>query len=288
MLAAFCAVCYNEGMLTDVHTHSDFSADGKAPLAEMVARAKALGLGYLGVSEHFDFEYLAETIVIDGKLITGTTDAAAYFSEIRRLQKTQNGNGFTLLAGAEFGYHPADECIRAYLGIERDYAPDFVVNSVHTVDGTDAWFPSYFEGKSKERAYRRYLETVRESLDAPYSYDIVGHLGYVSRNAPYADRKIRYADFPALYDDILRTVIAKRKILEVNTSSRGAGSDFLPDTDVLARYYALGGRKISFASDAHEPTRILYGRDKVAEALKKIGFTHIVVPFCGARIPIAL
>ena len=83
----------------------------------------------------------------------------------------------------------------------------------------------------------------------------------------------------------MRTIVAKDKILEVNTSARGAGSDFLPDRDVLERYYALGGRKVSFASDAHAVSRILYGREKVASVLREIGFPHITVPVRGQHLP---
>ena len=162
------------------------------------------------------------------------------------------------------------------------YKPDFVVNSVHTVDGHDAWFAEYFVGKTKETAYRAYLLRVRESLDAPYRYDIVAHLGYVARNAPYPDRAMRYTDYADLLDDILRGVIARDKILEVNSSARGAG-DFIPATDVLQRYFALGGRLVSFASDAHGADRICAGRETVVSALRAIGFTHIAVPDCGKR-----
>ena len=137
---------------------------------------------------------------------------------------------------------------------------------------------SYFEGKSKEYAYSRYLEQVRLSLDAPYPFDIVGHVGYVSRKAPYADRKIRYADYAALYDEILKTIIEKDKILEVNSSSRGAESEFLPDTDVLRRYFELGGRKVSFGSDAHWTERIADKADLVFRALKEIGFSFLTIP----------
>ena len=64
--------------------------------------------------------------------------------------------------------------------------------AVHACDGNDCYFADYFRGKDKAYAYRSYLEAVRKSLDAPYGYDIVGHIGYVSRNAPYPDKTLRY------------------------------------------------------------------------------------------------
>ena len=273
-------MCYNAGMLTDVHTHSAFSADGESALSEMLARAAALGIQYYGVSDHFDYDYLAEGILAEGQPVP-MIDAAAYFAEARRLQAEYTGK-MRVLVGGEFGYSPHPDAQALYRETIARFSPDFVVNSVHSVDGKDAWYGEFFLGKSKEEAYRSYLVRVRESLDAPYPYDIVAHIGYVSRNAPYPDNLLRYTEFPDLLDDIFRTVIAKGKILEVNSSARGAG-DFLPGRDLLERYFALGGRKISFASDAHRDRDILRGRETIVPVLKAIGFAGVTVPDRGTH-----
>ena len=264
-------------LLTDVHNHSTYSTDGRASLEDMVKTAKEMGLRYFGISEHFDYDYIAAGLKIHG-FEPPYTDAAAYFAEAESLKHKYGGADFTFLAGGEFGFSDSPWCKEEYIKLIEKYSPDFVVNSVHTVKGKDCWFKEYFEGKSKQKAYGDYLERVRESLDAPYRYDIVAHLGYCSRNAVYEDRKLRYEEFSDIIDDILRTVIEKEKILEVNSSSRGAGSEFLPDCDILSRYFELGGRNISFASDAHATDRICDKRQLVVSALKNIGFTHITVP----------
>lgn len=169
-------------MLTDVHTHSTFSADGETPLSGMLARAQELGIAYYGIAEHFDYDYLADGILPEGKTVP-MIDASAYFSEVRRLQESYAGR-MHVLAGGEFGYTSNPAAHRMYQETIARFSPDFVVNSVHSVNGKDAWFSEYFAGKTREEAYRSYLEKVRESLDAPYPYDIVAHIGYVSRNAP--------------------------------------------------------------------------------------------------------
>lgn len=274
-------------ILTDVHTHSAFSGDGISPLGDMVAAAQKKGISYYGVSEHFDRDYAVLGLKIHGEIIP-YTDAEAYFSAARRLQREYAEKGLRLLVGGEYGFCRNEQCYEEYEQLNRRYLPDFVVNSVHTVDGADCYFPDYFTGKSKEYAYSRYLEAIVFSLDAPYSYDIVAHIGYVSRNAPYADKKLRYEEFHALIDAILQKIVEKGKILEVNSSARGAGSDFLPDTDILTRYFELGGRLVSFASDAHDTLRIAEKRELVVSALKKIGFSSLTVPDCGKYIPIGL
>ncbi len=245
----------------------------------MVSSAKRMGLRYYGVSEHFDVDEFSI------KLYGGSIDMAAYFMCARALQGGENGEDFTFYAGGEFNFMPEDKVYDTFNRIWDTYHPDYVINSVHVVDGAECSQAAYFEGKSKQYAYSRYLEQVRRSLDAPYPYDIVGHLGYVSRRAPYPDKKIRYADFADLYDDILKTIINKGKILEVNSSARGAESEFLPDTDVLTRYFALGGRRISFGSDAHWEARIGEKYGLVCAALKSLGFTALANP-CGGEIPL--
>jgi len=62
----------------------------------------------------------------------------------------------------------------------------------------------------------------------------------------------------------------------------------LPAEPILRRYYELGGRKISFGSDAHLTERIGDKREEVMEMLKKIGFTYVTVPFRGEYIKIEL
>ena len=267
-------------ILTDLHTHSKFSTDGRAPLADMVDRARSLGLKYYGVSEHFDLDDYSIGLY-------GTIDEKAYFSCARKLQR-YNNNDFTFLAGGEFNYVSDERVWDKFAAIVEQYQPDYIVNSVHIVDGEECFRREYFAGKTKHFAYSRYLEQVLASLNALYRYDIVGHLGYVCRNAPYADRSIRYVDYASLYDQILKKIIQNDVILEVNSSSRGASSDFLPDTDVLRRYFELGGRKISFGSDAHNTDRIADKRDVVSAALREIGFTHITVPCNGKHTKVEL
>ncbi len=264
---------------TDIHTHTTYSADGKGRIEDMVERAISLGLSHYGISEHFDYDYDRLKLKIDDAPVP-PINARAYFLHIRALQKRYRKK-ICLLAGAEFGFDHDSRTQERYIRAQKKFKPDFVINSVHTCLGADCYFPRFFAGKSKAFAYNAYLYRVLESLDAPYPYDIVAHIGYCSRNATYPDPKLRYSDFSDVLDEILRRIIAKDKILEVNTSSKTAGSDFLPDTDILYRYYELGGRKIAYASDAHDTDRIGEKRQIVADALKKIGFDHLTIPCQG-------
>ena len=271
---------------TDIHTHTKFSADGRNSIEEMIAAAMQKGLAWYGISEHFNYDYDRLHLTIDGQKVP-PIDERAYFTRARELQKQLRGK-LHLLVGAEFGYDNANSTLQRYIETEQEYSPDFVVNSVHTCLGMDCYFPHYCVGKSKEYAYNAYLYRVLESLDAPYRYDIVAHIGYCSRNATYPDPKLRYEDYADVLDEILKRIIARGKILEVNSSAKTAGSPFIPDTDILERYFELGGRMVSFASDAHDTTRIADRRDIVVAALKKIGFTHLTIPDKGRYLQLEI
>lgn len=271
-------------ILSDLHTHTTFSPDGEGKIENMIETAISKGVKYYGISEHFDYDYIALDIKIDGKTIPFIDDDA-YFKKARVLQQKYK-NDIDLLVGCEFGFNDDENTLKMYEDVIKKYSPDYIVNSVHTVDGFDCWFENYFIGKTKEQAYNLYFEKVLKSLDAKYHFDIVAHLGYVSRNAIYNDNKIVYNDYKKILDEILLKIINLDKILEINTNSRGAGSEFLPDTDIIERYFSLGGRKVCFGSDAHKESRILDKYELVINSLKKIGFSNLTVPYKNKQIKI--
>ncbi len=274
--------------LTDVHTHSNYSFDGKSDLKDMLQAALEKGVAFYGVSEHFDYDALLF------RNAHWVADADEYFHGARHLQEDYEGC-MNVLIGAEFGYSNDARVQAFYKEVQDKHHPDFIVNSVHALEGNDYYHlqPFYQENANKERVlrdkkevYREYLRLIRNSLDAPYAYDIVGHIGYVTRYAPYEDKSMDIADYKAEIDDILTVIIQKGKILELNTS-RGKGA-FLPSKELLQRYYELGGRRVSYGSDAHGVDAIGKGRDEAAAMLKEIGFTHVTVPCKGEYVKVEL
>lgn len=270
----------NMKWITDVHTHSDFSHDAHEPLSKILEAAYKKGVAFYGVSEHFN----GEIYFIAGEKEEKHLPGERYFHTARHLQEEYEG-AMNVLVGAEFGYDESEEVCSAYLEICQKYKPDFVVNSVHCLNGEDFYYGKAYR-KEKRETYLKYLQAIRKSLDAPYPYDIVGHIGYVTRYAPYEDNAMTLEEYKKELDDIFLTIIKKDKILEVNSSNKETLC--LPTEEMIKRYYELGGRKISFASDTHDCKRIADKREEVVAMLKKIGFTHITVPFKGEHIQVEI
>lgn len=279
--------------LTDVHTHSTFSPDGISPLKEMVDTAVEQGVTFYGVSEHINYDlWVAEQ---EGRIPPEKyTDEEAYFHTARHLQEDYAGV-INLLVGAEFGYSDNPRALAMYQELIQKHRPDFVVNSIHALDGVDYWNGTTFfkivDGKKVERnkdeVYKEYLGLVLRSVQAEYDFDIIAHIGYPTRYAPYADKSMPYERYANEIDAVLKEIIARGKILEINAS----GEDMawtLPPRKVVQRYFDLGGRKISYASDAHSTKRVLNNRKETMAMLKEIGFTYITVPCKGEHIKVEI
>lgn len=292
-------VCYNDGerdfeilrgkkmqkFLTDMHTHTAFSHDGRDKIDTMLETAQKMGLTFYGVSDHFDFDYDLFQMSSEEIEQLKNADPAEYFHGARHAQEDYEGV-LNVCVGAEFGYSDKAEVQQRYLETYEKFRPDFVINSVHCGDGKD--FCRHHFTEDKATTYRMYLGIIRRSLDAPYPYDIVGHIGYIARYVPYEDRRFLLEEFGVEIDDILKTIIAKDKILEINSASKMQETATLPSENIVRRYYELGGRKISFGSDAHFKERIADKREEVVDMLKRIGFTYITVPFRGEHIQVEL
>lgn len=260
--------------MIDMHTHSCFSPDSSAPPEEMIRQAQKLGLQYYAITEHVDFAKRNGAYGSDG-------DYEGYLKRIDML-RSKYRDAPRFLAGLEFGF---DKTVpkELYLQVQRLAETDFVIGSVHVIDGEDCYFAESFQGYPQRERYTAYLKEVLLSLNACYDYHIVGHLGYVSRNAPYQDPKIHVSDYEDLIDAILKKIIEKDKTIELNTSVRSAGSITLPNEEILDRYRQLGGEHVTFASDAHDPSRIAFAYREAAELCKRLGFGYYDIFIRGAR-----
>ena len=254
--------------MIDTHTHCNHSHDSKQSSRDMIEKAISLGMEYLALTDHYDGEltFLPEFDYIP------QIDLDRHFAELNAL-KEEYKDRIQVGVGIECGY--MKEANDLYLNTLAKYDFDITINSIHTIEYEDCYLQSYFDKRTKFEAYNAYLKAVRESLDCPYHYDSVGHIGYVLRKAPYADPSLNLDDHKDLIDDILKTIISKGKTLEINSQSKGTGLDFLPSKEILIRYKQLGGELVTFGSDAHFVERIADKYSLVSDCLKSIGFEYV-------------
>lgn len=263
--------------MVDIHLHSKFSFDSREEQLNYVNAAKDRGIKVLGFSEHYDYDAF-----LDGEKDITLCDIEKYSENILKLRR-ENAD-VDILFGIEFGYR--NEAIPHYNALISRYGFDYVINSVHTLKGRgDCYHDAFFEGQPLEKSYGEYLNAVLESVNSDLDYDIVGHIGYVSRYRKGEDAALLYEKFSSVIDDILHSVIEKGKCLEVNTSCGTSKSEFLPDASIIERYLALGGKLISFGSDAHRADDYLRNDKRFIQFMTAHGVSELY--YYRRRRPIA-
>lgn len=256
---------------SDSHSHSKYSHDGRERAENLIKRALELGLEYYAITEHLDRDYkycTTERFIPQLRL-------NSYYKGVERLREKYKDADTYLAFGVEAGFCP--EVVEWYKENLPKYRFDVIINSIHTMDGGDAYFGKIFEGKSQEEIYNRYLDLLLEAVKVPYDYDIVGHIGYVTRYVNFENYTLLQENYLEKIDLILKEIIKRDKTIEINTHIRHKEMLYLPEKGILERYYTLGGRRVTFSSDAHNKESIGYRYDLVSALAKEIGFTHWTV-----------
>ena len=249
-------------MIFDSHSHTVFSTDSEMKAADALAAAEAVGLG-LVFTEHLDLDYPEADAFI--------FDPAEYWRQYEPLRGSQ------LRLGIEVGMQAAT-AERSRQFVER--APfDLVIGSLHMVDGQDIYYKEAYGTESKEVFFHKYYQQMAANVRQHDFIDVLGHIDYIARYAPYDNPDIQYGVFAEDIDAVLRAVIETDTVLELNTrrlGSRLAMKELIP---VYTRYRELGGRQVTLGSDAHAAAAVGSHFQAASDIAAAIGLT--VVTFAG-------
>ena len=239
----------------DYHMHSTVSFDAKDTGLAMALAAKERGLKEICFTDHIDYTPEMDMVF----------DTAVYNAAYDALEVP----GLLIRRGMEFGLTP-DNAEQLKIDLGRRHF-DFVLGSVHLVDGVDIYLAPYWADKSYDEAVRRHLETTLECVRVHEDYDVLGHLTYIAKcGANPRHELIRYEDHKSIMDEIMRELVKREKGMEVNTSGIDRCGGPLPTMDYFRRFYELGGRIVTVGSDAHDTARAGQYTHEMAEELKKI------------------
>ena len=268
--------------MIDCHTHTKFSHDSTQEPREAIEYAISNKLEYLAFTDHCDRDCLFSPLHKDK---IRQIDLDACMKEISSLKEEYNDR-IEIAVGIECGYMKAATPI--YVEDLSKYKTDITINSIHLVDYVDCYFKEFFDGRDKLEAYKMYTQAIYDSLFVPYHYDVVAHIGYVSRKAPYEEKMFKYSDLSDQIDAILKTIIEKGKALEINSHAQNTGDFTLPNLEIIQRYKELGGELLTFASDAHKKEVQCYLYDDVCERLKSCGFKYLFKYLDHKPIPVKI
>lgn len=252
--------------MIDSHVHTRYSADSEADPTLYVSEALRKKIKHLTFTDHMDLLYPHDTLF---EFDTTAFDAA--FVELESKFHSQ----IHLYRGVEMGLQK--KCILdAELFIES-FKPDFVLCSLHTVEGEDLYYGNLFKRYSPEEAMIKYLVTLRDIIDRFKNFDVVGHLDLPKRYCPeiYHVPANRYMP---LIDDIFEILRSRQQGIEINTSGlRGSQKHTMPEFEILGHYIKRGGKILTFGSDSHQEDTLGFGYDLVKAFLESNGIKSLYV-----------
>ena len=243
----------------DFHLHSGVSFDSKGNPGEMVKTAEKLGLKEMCFTDHYDFN-------------TDKDKAPDLFTmeEYGRAYDNLSSESVLIRRGVEFGLTHWNT--RELEKLLRKRSFDFVIGSVHYVDGYDPYYKEFWEGLDNiHKGFEKYLLQTLECVKVHNNYDVLGHLTYVCKSEHNPTHEpVLFKDFKDITDEIMKILVEKGKGMEINTSGVDRVGDFLPSKEFLKRFKELGGEIITVGSDSHDETRVGQYANEALEIVKDI------------------
>ena len=252
-------------MIFDSHMHTKFSADSEMLASEALAKAANLKIGVV-FTEHFDYG-----LEVNGKEFS--------FNPAEYMNEYKNFRGEKVRLGVEVGLRKFARAANENFIKQADF--DLVIGSIHLVDDLDIYYPEFFADKDKVTAYKKYFQQMATEASVA-DFDVLGHIDYICRTAPYDNPEIDYATFAAEIDEVLKIVVERGKVLEVNTrrfDKNHAVEELVP---VYKKYRELGGRFVTIGSDAHRVAAVGNYFNRALEFVHELNLTPVT--FCGRKL----
>ena len=250
------------------HIHTNHSHDCKVPMEEMILASIDAGFQGIAITDHFNAD-----VCVSANHYAKVTSSV---KEARILAEKYKDK-IIISAGVEVSdvIRKPDYTARLLKALN----PDIVIASVHNVfmnsmprnlSRIDFGKLTDDEAYKIIKVYFSELAKVSENTD----FDILAHLTLPLRytNGKYG-KKLTLDGFTKEIEKILLTLIKREKALEINTSEADHQLfDFMPDEEIVRKYFALGGRLITLGTDAHKSENIAVGFNEAKRMLRKTGF----------------
>ena len=264
--------------LTDYHTHSLCSPDGKYPLSEMARAGLEAGLSELCLTDHWDL------VAEDGKARIHDYDWTGVLEQMA-LARAAWGGKLKLRMGLELGSGNVD-CSEADAVLAKADV-DFVIGSIHNMSvgrgGVDFFFLQYPTPGDCYAALDDYFSSM-EALAPLDCYDALGHVIYPLRYFP-AEFGISLDRYRERIEGIFRIAVSHGRGIELNTYRGRTLAQWRP---VLELFRSCGGEFVTTGSDAHAPEGVGKGIPEAMELLRQCGFRYVTT-YCGRKpVPVKL
>ncbi|PLR79265.1 phosphoesterase [Bacillus sp. V3-13] len=259
----------NNDLKFDFHTHHHRCGHARGEIRDYIEAAIKNGLDIIGISDHSP-HFGSEEDQPFPLITMGKSHFPEYIAEVLQLKEEYKGK-IEVLLGVESDFFP--EHTEVYRRFYELYPFDYVIGSVHYVDGINIFKKDRWEGlsdKQKLATKESYYDLIEQSARSGM-FQILGHIDAM---------KGFYPEFSSIQTEALeRTlkVIAESDIaIEINTSGKTKDcGGWYPADDILEMALSYGV-KVTFGSDAHDPDRVGDDFEAVRQRLKEIGYQEWV------------
>ncbi|MDD9965384.1 MAG: histidinol-phosphatase [Myxococcales bacterium] len=251
----------------------------KGKLADVVRTAVERGFTHYGLSEHCPRDRQQD--LYPGEEDLGPSGLLQlfeeYMDEARRLQEVAAGQ-LNVLVGFETEHLPSDTWLDRMQGLRAELAPDYIVGSVHDVEGTWVDFSPEMTRAAADAAggfealHVKYFEAVAD-LATRLQPQVVGHIDLVRKfdgeHAGFGPRAM------AACERALEATRAVGAVLDVNPGAHRRGlSPIYPLPAILHRARAMGVG-VTLGDDGHGPHDVGVGLDACMRAIAEAGYTEV-------------
>jgi histidinol-phosphatase (PHP family) len=220
-------------------------------ILEYLKVAKARGLKQMGITEHD--RYLEDI------------DLSAFQEAREEYQEVE------LRLGIEIDFVPGAE-----ERMERDANAlpyDYVIGSVHRVQGEEVDHPDHreiYEKLEPYELYERYYANVREAALSG-RFEILGHPDLIKIFRTYPDQ-----DITPMLEETADAVAESGVVVDVNAAGlRKPIGEVYPSRQLLEMLHRRGV-PIILSSDAHAPDQVALGYDKSLKLVHEVGYREVV------------
>lgn len=253
------------GAFEDYHTHHRRCGHAVGELRDMIEAAHKKGLRAVGLSDHAPMLHLSGDWPLPNTAMPRSM-FAEYVEEMHNLQR-EFAAAIPVKAGVEADY--VSGFVEAYRELLAPHDFDYVIGSVHFVDGWSIFSATLPPQATREDVWERYLTLTGEAA-ACGLFDILGHLDCLKTKG-HLPRQWRTPTLLRTLDAIADCKVA----IELNTSGwRKPVGDCFPTFEIL-QLAAARGIPVCLGSDAHRPKDVAADFGRAVELLRKAGYRSL-------------
>lgn len=249
--------------LVDYHIHTSRCGHATGGIGDYVNQARTRGLMEIGFADHLPLFH-----TVDATLAMSWDELPLYLADIAKLKESPAAPKVKL--GIEVDFIP--KYVDQTRAVLSDYAFDYVLGSVHFVDGwgiDDRRYLDNYGGYELADLNERYFDLVIQAARSGL-FDVLAHLDLI---------KIFYQLNPLpldLYERVAEALAATGVVIEVSSAGlRKPCRQSYPGPEFLkiCRRHDI---PVTLGSDAHAPEQVGFRFKYLLEQLKAAGYSEIV------------